>query len=185
MSTTFYRAPYLNPFLFDQKQIHNIFFYADGEVIATTKWFDNGGCNNNIDKMELPFEIKRSTKLNLNRTDAFYMVSKDATIWREYDVFIHKDLVNLTFIGRKETAKFWNYTQWADFYSVNIPHFVKGNAKETLTFTTNFKCIDTDEGKKVDKMTADINKVIGYDKVSSYDVRKLMGVFDITPKKEK
>lgn len=184
MTTTFYRAPYLNPFLFDGKLISKIAFYADGKVIAQTNWFGNG-YNSNIAKMVLPFEIRRSTKLNLDRKDAFYMVDKDASWDKEYIVYIHKDLVNLQFVRTRETTHTWNYTATEDFYTVDIENIVNGEPLKQISFSTNCKHLKTKEGARVEKLANEINKALGYDKLSSYDIHTLLQSFDITPKKEK
>ena len=184
MSTTFYRAPYLNPFLFDGKLISGIAFYADGKIIAQTNWFGNG-CNNNIRNIYLPFEIRRATKLNLDRKDAFYMVDKYACCDKEYIVYIHKDLVNLQFVETKETTHTWDYTATEDFYTVDIEHIVYGvETLKQISFSTNYKQLMTKEGARVEKLTDEINKALGYDKLSSYDIRRLLQSFNITKKKK-
>lgn len=166
-------------------EIENINFYKDGKVIANTKWFTN---NNEFRLVELPFDVKRSNKLNLDRKDAFTIKSKD--IWSsKYDLYIHADLMpSLKSLGRSDAKQNWFQSQTHEIFEITLHGIKESNVDEpikdhTLRFDCNYEFTDTDEYKKCVKLCKDMKETCGAD-ISEYRMHEILQYYNITKKRK-
>ena len=179
--------PWHNPFILTSKtldvEINHICFYKDGKVIANTRWFTS---DNKFSLIELPFDVKRSTKLNLDRKDAFTIKSKDS--WSsEYDLYIHADLMpSLKSLGRVDGIKDWYHTATYENFEITL-HGIKDGESEvkdhTLCFECNYESTDTEEWIRCKKICADMKETCGAD-ITEYRMHEILQHYNISKKRK-
>lgn len=191
MSTTMTKsAPWYNPFTLTYPnslygvEVHEIFFYKDGKVVATTRWFSNG--NNGYKSIELPFDVKRANKLNLDRKDAFTIKPQNG--WCDgYDLYIHADLMpSFKSLGRTEGRKTWYDTETHETFEITLHGKEDGDMEikdHTITFQANFEFDYTDEFKKCVKMSQDIKETCGVE-ISEYRMHDVLQHYNISKKRK-
>jgi len=190
MSTTMTKStPWYNPFTLTYPnslygvEIHNIVFYKDGKVVATTKWFTN---NNEFRLVVLPFDVKRANKLNLDRKDAFTIKPQNG--WCDgYDLYIHADLIpSLKTLGRIDGRKTWYNTETHETFEITLHGQKDGDTEikdHTLRFDCNYEFTDTDEYKKCVKLCKDMKETCGAD-ISEYRMHEILQHYNITKKRK-
>ena len=193
-NTRLYTQPGFNPFLMDGKVLSSICFYKDGEVVASVRWF---GSNNNYKSLELPFEVKKAVRLNLERRDAFYMRDKDATYSPEYILYIPADFVNLQHIETaNNNAGGWSMTGTHEVFSVELtgerwkPYINKETGRlayieefgtYTEKFDYNYIWTDTPEFTKCKELSQAIKESAAVD-LSAYQIHDILEHYDIIKK---
>ena len=191
VKTTFTTELCYNPFLFNGVSVHNFNFFKDGQVIASFKWL---GSNNVYKTMELPFTVKKAVKINLNRSDAFYISKRDDFNYRTFEFYIPADFVNLQFVEKKQSAS-WHTIIHQAMYSVTVTgekYIPKLDENKNLyyetkygTFTEKFDCNnvaeDTEEYKRCKELAEKMTKATAI-KIDPYTVHDLLQKFDIVEK---
>ena len=194
METRLTRQPAWNPFFLNGYEINRIKFYKDGEVLASTDWFEN---NNPYKWVALPFEVKNARKINLTRTDAYLIRNdKSYSIGKQYDLYICADLVELEYIhtSRHEVLM---QIETHEQYSVKLhgckriykgggPYLPKYEYIEDdyiQKFDCNYTFVDTEKKQLCEQLAEEFNTLIGYKNFSCYDVEKLIDNYEITKKK--
>ena len=199
MKTLLTTSACYNPFFLEGKQIHDIKFYKDGQILASCRWF---GSNNNYKTLEFDFEVKKAIRPNLTRKDAFYVLSPECDKrWKEYDLYIYAELVGLESLGVSEFTNSWHSTSTKETFAVNLRgerwKVVKAEpCKETnwqswkhITvyddYKEKFDCKyvfnDTPEKKKCEQLAENIAKKTGV-KLDYYQIHDILEHFTINEK---
>lgn len=197
MQTRLYRQECLNPFYYDGKEINTIYFYEDGNIIASTKWL---GSNNPYNWIEFPFEInnvKARTLLNLNRVGAFIVLNHADKYSRDYNLYIHTSMVKLNFVRKEEYTKTWYMTGTQDVFSIelygNRRKYGDENGRSKYgynvdtykeEFSTNVDTKNTAEWNKCSKMAEEM-KNAALMEIDATQVHRLLEHYNITKKRVK
>lgn len=183
--STLYRAPYLNPFIYNERKVGSINFYNHEGVICSFNWF---GSNNEYDNITFPFEIVRAMKPNFKRRDAWYKKEDDGIA-----IYIHESLVELKFIGRFELHNTWYSVATADRFAVTVEGTKRIHNHDELrtvshvfgtyneTFHSNTEAQETEEWKRCAALSADIKEITGV-RLGEFDVHELLQYYNITRK---
>lgn len=192
-TTTLTTQPCYNPYFMDNKEIRSICFYKSGAVLASVRWF---GSNNNFDSITLPFEVKKAVRLNLERSDAFYMRDKEYDFGPAYILYIPADWVNLQHVKTENINSSWWSTGTRDVFTVDIQGVRRQPAidKETGklyydrvpgSYTEKFDCNyiwhNTPEFDKCKELAENIKKLASVD-LSAYQLHDIMEHYNIIKK---
>ena len=187
-------AKFYNPFIMDGKEINSIRFYNDGKVVVSSRWFGN---NNSYKCIEFPFEVKKATKENLNRKDAYYLRSSN-NVCKSYDLYIHTSLVDLQFVETKEDCNTWYSNRTKDVFTISLTgvrycpklddfrNLVYEEKSGTFCekFDGNYTSEDTTEYKRCKALAEKMSNCAGKE-ISVFNVHDLLEHFDIKEKKNK
>lgn len=139
-------AKWYNPFSIDVNgksyELGDIvFFDKDGEICHTNRGWFTVGCstNNNFDKLEIPGDVKKKTKVDFNEKQAFviriekYGISTCAL----YALYIPSSFVGLsapTAVRSTMADHHWEITWKTNIEGVSITkwHFVDGQSQEIV-----------------------------------------------------
>lgn len=115
-----------------------IFFDKDGEICRTgCGWFTSGiSMNNNFDKLEIPGDVKKKTKVNFNEKQAF-VVRAEGYVLSKYVLYIPSSFVGLsapTAVRSTMADHHWEITWKTNIEGVSITkwHFIDGQSQEIV-----------------------------------------------------
>lgn len=191
--TKFISSLCYNPFFFEWRYVDGFYFFQNGKIIASSKWF---GRNNDYRWIEFPFDIKLKRKRDLNSKDAFYMTNSDNSsgdlCW---DIYIPVEL--LEGFEKKENVKGWandNLQNYHDTFSF----LVKGEKRRlqkndlgkiewvysvdtwSVGDSCNYRFERTEFGKLVDKTSKELEEQgIAID---VYNLEKLLKAYQLKKK---
>ena len=136
-------AKWYNPFSID---VNNksyelgdiIFFDKDGEICRTDRgWFTSGiSTNNDFDRLEIPGNVKKKTKVDFNEKQAF-VVRTERYNMPTYALYIPSSSVGLsapTAVRSTMADHHWEITWKTNIDGVSITkwHFVDGQSQEIV-----------------------------------------------------
>ena len=172
----------LNCLYLDGKEINNIYLYEDeNHIYNMGRWFTSKyETNNHMQPLELG-KVWRSNKLDLTKKRSFYIKNTEDSYNSDvvYDLYIYVFDSVLTY-DNIHTIDYWNNTKEDStidvlnlYYNGNLIYkdaIIKGSFKRT------FKPF----GKKIEDLENQLKK----DKIniSSYDLEKLLSLYDIKRK---
>ena len=115
-----------------------IFFDKDGEICRTDRgWFTSGiSTNNNFDRLEIPGNVKKKTKIDFNEKQAFVVrVEKHGLL--TYALYIPSSSVELsapTAVRSTMADHHWEITWKTNIEGVSITkwHFIDGQSQEIV-----------------------------------------------------
>ena len=169
--TKFISSLCYNPFFFEWRYVDGFYFFQNGKIVASSKWF---GSNNYYRWIEFPFDIKLKRKRDLNSKDAFYMTNSDNSSGDlRWDIYIPVEL--LEGFEKKENVKGWandNLQNWHDTFSFLVKgekrHLQKndlGEIERVYSVDTwrvgdscNYRFEKTEFGKLVDKTNEELEE---------------------------
>lgn len=115
-----------------------IFFDKDGEICRTgCGWFTSGiSMNNNFDKLEIPGDVKKKTKVDFNEKQAF-VVRAEGYILSKHVLYIPSSFVGLsapTAVRSTMADHHWEITWKTNIEGVSITkwHFIDGQSREII-----------------------------------------------------
>lgn len=115
-----------------------IFFDKDGEICRTgCGWFTSGiSMNNNFDKLEIPGDVKKKTKVDFNEKQAF-VVRAEGYILSKHVLYIPSSFVGLsapTAVRSTMADHHWEITWKTNIEGVSITkwHFIDGQSQEIV-----------------------------------------------------
>lgn len=128
MRTNFYRK---NSLIISGDTINKLYFYKNGAVLGYVDKVQEHAMkgetlesvyDGEAQRVNIDFDIKKAVKLNLNRSDAFYIKNpeKRYAIDRPYDLYIHADLVNFVSLGDVLAVKGTHEKHYFETYSVSF-----------------------------------------------------------------
>ena len=132
------------PYYADGTEIKNIKIYKEGKVILTTVcgWLQHHGIKYGEDATTIFLEtpVKRSTKLNLNRTDNFILKERKEphSVYNSYDkgytLYIHESNAKIKQMEEKLSYETDTNKSYEIPYEITIPHerLIYGGEKDNL-----------------------------------------------------
>ncbi len=180
-------ALWYNPFILeDVCELDRIVVYEDGKELFSFRWF---GSSNSYQSITFPFDVKRAVKLNLERTDAFYIKN---------ELYIHASLIDCEFNGRKENIhETWYSVASCDEYvvrvnGVKIMYSYNGDERqerrEAGTFTEivrcNYNSVETPEYTRCKKLSKLFKEKACVD-IPAYNIHDILEVANISIKRAK
>ena len=115
-----------------------IFFDKDGEICRTgCGWFTSGiSMNNNFDKLEIPGDVKKKTKVDFNEKQAF-VVRAEGYVLSKHVLYIPSSFVGLsapTAVRSTMADHHWEITWKTNIEGVSITkwHFIDGQSQEIV-----------------------------------------------------
>lgn len=170
-------ASWYNPMICNGRELCNIIIYKDGEKVFETNcgWFGRG-TNNRWDSIDLPFEVKRANKVNMERDDAFM---------HKGELYIHWDLLQT----KKTKSDFlyintWSQKTYADEYTIVLSGVINkekvANIADSIIHVTRSE--DTDEYIKCKELSGKLKEEC-FISLGAFEVHELLEKFDLVPKK--
>lgn len=137
-------AKWYNPFSID---VNNksyelcdiVFFDKDGVICRTDRgWFTSGiSTNNDFDRLEIPGDVKRKTKVDFNEKQAFVVRAERPCGLADHALYIPSSSVGLsapTAVRSTMADHHWEITWKTNIDGVSITkwHFVDGQSREIV-----------------------------------------------------
>ena len=120
------------PYYADGTEIKNIKIYKEGKILLTSGcgWLEHHGEKNRADATTIFLEtpVKRSTKLNLNRTDNFILKERKEphSVYNSYDkaytLYIHESNAKVKQLEEKLSYETDTDKSYEIPYEITIPH---------------------------------------------------------------
>lgn len=115
------------------------FFDKDGVICRTGHgWFTSGiSTNNNFDKLEIPGDVKKKTKIDFNEKQAFVVRAEGPCSLADHVLYIPSSFVKLsapTAVRSTMADHHWEITWKTNITGVSITkwHFVDGQSQEIV-----------------------------------------------------
>ena len=137
-------AKWYNPFSIDVNDKSYelgdiIFFDKDGEICRTDRgWFTSGiSINNNFDRLEIPGNVKKKTKVDFNEKQAFVVRAEGPCGLADHVLYIPSSFVGLsapTAVRSTMADHHWEITWKTNIDGVSITkwHFIDGQSREIV-----------------------------------------------------
>tara|TARA_B100000749_G_scaffold249593_1_gene214215 strand:+ start:7384 stop:7941 length:558 start_codon:yes stop_codon:yes gene_type:complete len=161
---SFYRSWIVN-----NKEMADIIFYQDGEIIANTgtsylEAVGQHGMKTDITEVPEITEVKRANKLNLDRKDCFTFKDK---------IYIYAPLLNATPMKEVLHSQFESGQQnYINAFNLTFTH---EGEKQTLTFHahTYTRVVHTGISAISQELKSHL-EALGFDKISDYEANKMV-----------
>ena len=114
-----------------------VFFDKDGEICHTDRgWFTSRSTNNDFDRLEIPGNVKKKTKIDFNEKQAF-VVRTERHGMSTYALYVPSSFVGLsapTAVRSTMADHHWEITWKTNIDGVSITkwHFVDGQSQEIV-----------------------------------------------------
>lgn len=188
------------PYIIMEHEIRNIKIYKNGEILFEKRcgWLEHHfntltSTSTDVTSIFLD-EVKRSTKLNLKRTDNFIIKESNNIGFEQksYTLYIHEKNAHVKKLSEKKDSETETEILYHIPYEINIPHMrmiYKKDENNKLTNDIRFtikeqKFSRTKKkpfGKKVDETYNQLKEHVN--SISKFEVANLLKNFDIIPKK--
>lgn len=196
-------SKFYNPYFINGKEVNHIIFYScetgktifkEGAYIESVRWF---GSNNEYPQILLPFnEVKKKNKVALFSKVAFVVKYESKYKFDAGKVVLYIPIESLENWKHEENVKGFEsntQTEYFDKFSFDIECsayerslneleqlvYTETEIKtHTIVFKANYNFVSTDFGVKCNEIAAKCKE--NNIKLSSYDVEKMLKIFNIT-----
>lgn len=152
--------------------ISNIAIYDDnnGKVLY------RAGMPNKVRQIGFEFTVFRAKKMEK------HISVKNAFVYqenKEYTLYLPSSLVNFTYVETKNVNNNNGMILVSDIYTIDVAEGGDENGKIILE---SIEVQYTDEYKQAEKLSLEMNNVLGYNQLTPYDVMKLLKAYNISKK---